>query len=971
MSQSGILNALGPGTGVVSITATAPITANGVSGVSQTGDVTIALTTPLAAQYGGTGVASPTAHTLPVAEGSSAFTFLGPLTNGQLLIGSTGADPVAATLTAGTGVSITNGAGSISIALSGSGTVSSIAGTAHQIAVSAATGAVTVSLTNGISIGSYQAIAPPVGGIIVPGSSGFGTSSVAADYGMLIQYANVIQLGINGTTTSLDTIITVPEAMGIYAGPILSPSGSPGILSGVRTYPSIVVAGGQTATWAAGVTASLTLQSNAGTVTNFAGIYVDALGGLAGTGTNAYGGYFTNPGVGSTKTALYSDNHSVGFAGVTPPTSGIIISGKAAIGVNAPYSTTSALTRLTTRMATGDTFGIVINGTANAVDGNTQLYAEFIFPTLSPTSGAAAAGGMYMAPTISAPSAQTINAAAGIFCVPAWSSNVGTITTAYGIAVDASAGAGTISKAIGLYVNQPTAGSTNVCAAFEGTTVIGGNSPYSSNGVVPGLTMTMKTTYNRECIVNGTANAKATDTTLYVFDIGPTLSPTGGAGVVAGMYMQPVISSPSAQTVSVAAGLISTPFYNSNVGTITDAYSMILDSSGGAGTITRMTNLIVRQPTAGSTNICAAFQGGVCVGSSYATTAPPSNGAIIQGKVGFGTSSPSSSSQITITSAATNTYGIFQNGTMTAAGNHFEYLSQGTLNPSNGLGSAFMLLNGSIIAPSATTMPQAAGFYTYLNWASNVGTISNAISCWLGPGTGGAGTITRAYSLYCDVPVCGSTNICAVFAGGICVGTSYTASAPPSSGMIVEGQVGIGASSVTSNVRTQITAATTDFLGFQVLGTLNGVSSTNQFAMRITSTLQPTSGGGFIEGLNISPTVISPSAQTISSFICTEINPTMSSNVGTITTAYSLYVGSSGTAGTITTMYGLYVATPSAGTTKICAYFDSPIKLNASAAGAGVTALGANCPAGNPSVPYTWLTFISPDGSTTYVPCWK
>jgi hypothetical protein len=42
-------------------------------------------------------------------------------TNGQLLIGSTSANPVAATLTAGTGITVTNGAGSITIASSGGG----------------------------------------------------------------------------------------------------------------------------------------------------------------------------------------------------------------------------------------------------------------------------------------------------------------------------------------------------------------------------------------------------------------------------------------------------------------------------------------------------------------------------------------------------------------------------------------------------------------------------------------------------------------------------------------------------------------------------------------------------------------------------------------------------------------------------------------------------------------------------------
>lgn len=43
------------------------------------------------------------------------------LTDGQVIIGSTGVAPVASTLTAGTGVSITNGAGSITIAASGGG----------------------------------------------------------------------------------------------------------------------------------------------------------------------------------------------------------------------------------------------------------------------------------------------------------------------------------------------------------------------------------------------------------------------------------------------------------------------------------------------------------------------------------------------------------------------------------------------------------------------------------------------------------------------------------------------------------------------------------------------------------------------------------------------------------------------------------------------------------------------------------
>lgn len=76
---------------------------------------------PIVPANGGTGVVSPTIHTLPVAQGASNFNFLGPLTNGQLLIGSTGSDPVPAALVAGTNITISNTAGGIAISASGPG----------------------------------------------------------------------------------------------------------------------------------------------------------------------------------------------------------------------------------------------------------------------------------------------------------------------------------------------------------------------------------------------------------------------------------------------------------------------------------------------------------------------------------------------------------------------------------------------------------------------------------------------------------------------------------------------------------------------------------------------------------------------------------------------------------------------------------------------------------------------------------
>jgi hypothetical protein len=39
--------------------------------------------------------------------------------------------------------------------------------------------------------------------------------------------------------------------------------------------------------------------------------------------------------------------------------------------------------------------------------------------------------------------------------------------------------------------------------------------------------------------------------------------------------------------------------------------------------------------------------------------------------------------------------------------------------------------------------------------------------------------------------------------------------------------------------------------------------------------------------------------------------------------------------------------------------------------GAGSSLLGANSPATTLTAPYTWISVITSDGSTGYIPCWK
>lgn len=81
----------------------------------------LTLTNALTVANGGTGAQSLTAHGVLVGEGTGAVISLGAATNGQIPIGSAGADPVLATITGTTNeVNVTNGAGSITLAAGGS-----------------------------------------------------------------------------------------------------------------------------------------------------------------------------------------------------------------------------------------------------------------------------------------------------------------------------------------------------------------------------------------------------------------------------------------------------------------------------------------------------------------------------------------------------------------------------------------------------------------------------------------------------------------------------------------------------------------------------------------------------------------------------------------------------------------------------------------------------------------------------------
>ncbi len=117
-------------------------------------------------RYDGAGTFSGvtvTNHAVLIGATSNGITSLA-LTDGQLAIGSTGADPTAATLTAGTGINISNGAGSITISNTATGmqwTV--VTGTTQSAAVNNGyiannAGMVTVTLPSTSAVGDTVAV---------------------------------------------------------------------------------------------------------------------------------------------------------------------------------------------------------------------------------------------------------------------------------------------------------------------------------------------------------------------------------------------------------------------------------------------------------------------------------------------------------------------------------------------------------------------------------------------------------------------------------------------------------------------------------------------------------------------------------------------------------------------------------------------------------------------------------------------
>ena len=109
------------------------------------------LTTQLSVSYGGTGATSLTDHSVLVGSGTSAVTALTVGTNGQVLVGSTGADPVFANITAGTAMTVTEGTGTLELSSTGT-TLNNQTGTTYTFVIGDAGKFVTFSNASAVTV---------------------------------------------------------------------------------------------------------------------------------------------------------------------------------------------------------------------------------------------------------------------------------------------------------------------------------------------------------------------------------------------------------------------------------------------------------------------------------------------------------------------------------------------------------------------------------------------------------------------------------------------------------------------------------------------------------------------------------------------------------------------------------------------------------------------------------------------------
>jgi hypothetical protein len=162
------------------------------------------------AKYDGAGTFSATTttnHAVLLGSTSNAINNL-VLTNGQLAIGSTGADPSAAGLTPGPGIKITSGVGSITVGAVGTGLAWSVVGASGALVINNA-----YICTTGAALSFSLPAVSSVGDVVALSLDGSTSWTITQAANQQIRFGtSQTTLGVGGSLSSTavgDTVIMV------------------------------------------------------------------------------------------------------------------------------------------------------------------------------------------------------------------------------------------------------------------------------------------------------------------------------------------------------------------------------------------------------------------------------------------------------------------------------------------------------------------------------------------------------------------------------------------------------------------------------------------------------------------------------------------------------------------------------------------------------------------------------------------
>ncbi len=756
-------------------------------------------------------------------------------------------------------------------ATSFTGTVTNAYGAHFKNPASGATNRIALYADNFVIGNSYITVTPPSSGGIIEGRLGIGTNSNTA--------VRLRVAGVNGgdiAAVLLTGAVNTDDSTAAY-----------GFVSNMS------ITANNTSRNLAGLFVTNTYTpTSTNTVDNVYGIYsAPTVTVGSGTVTSAYAGYFVTPSGGTNKAALFATNIAIGsYTGTTPPTNGAIISGQ--VGIGASSVSASALLELTSTTQ-GLRFPNMTTTQKNAISSpatgltvfDTTLSNLYIYdsaawrPASVPVPGSTGTilrsnGTSWVATTATYPTTTTANQ----LLYSSATNTVGGLSSANSsVLVTDSGGVPSLSTTLpeGLGVGvAPDSGTTLTVGATRrsGILLTGTNTVANANSI--NLNQTLN------CATGGVANYGVLSNNQYI-------APTG-------------------QTITSVYGFFTQCNASSNVGTITNFYGYYFGNAGSiAGTVTNAYGGYFSNPPSGATNRTALFASNLVIGDSYAGTTPPSDGAIIKGRVGIGASS--------------NTFSRLSLTATTGDSAHLLCVGSVTTDDS---AAVYGILVNSTFSPAANSR-NAYGLYlagTYIPTSTN--TINNVYGIYSAPSAAaGGGTITNAYSGYFVNPGAG-TNRASLYTDDLSVG--YTGVSPMSSGAIISGAVAIGRSSALSSTYLSIAPTASTAIGLQVNAT---ITAANAAAIVANNTFSPTLDSSLNVGVYGVSAFNAASAKTIDLAAHYYAYSNSGSNAGTITNFYGYFFDSAGSLTGVTNAYGGYFNNPPSGATNRVALYAANLAI--------------------------------------------